>query len=83
MPIHSSSFRPAGPRPAKILSPPARRRWLARKLASLGLMPPAEVYPLRPRRTDYVQGGRAVTFLVRPTTPLFATSTYPKRWREA
>ena len=70
-PTRSKVARRESPRPATTAPPPTRRSWLVQKLVALGLMQPREARPLRPRRTDLVHGGRAVTFLLRTTNPLF------------
>jgi hypothetical protein len=36
------------------------------------MQPFISAHPLRPRRIDLVHGGRAVTFLLRPTAPLYS-----------
>jgi hypothetical protein len=73
LPTRSKANRRGSPSPAPAVSPPARQRWLIQQLAAVGLMqPPTSAHPLRPRRADYVLGGRAVTFLVRATRPLLS-----------
>jgi len=46
------------------------RQWLTRKLDGLGLAPLLVTPALWPR-ADVVTGGRPMTLLARPTTPLF------------
>jgi hypothetical protein len=70
MPTPSKPARLASPKPGDAISPPARHDRLVGMLEALGQMPPAEMTPLHPLRVDLVHGGRAVTFLVRSTTPL-------------
>ena len=72
MPTPSKPIRLASPKPGDTISPPARRRWLARTLEALGQTPPAEMTPLHPLRVDLVHGGRAVTFLDRSPPRLFS-----------
>ena len=73
LPTRSKGARRESPSPATTVSPPARRNWLDQKLAALGLMQPLKpAHPLRPRRIDLAHGGRAVTFLLKSTAPLYA-----------
>ena len=73
LPTRSKGARREDPSPATTTSPPARRSWLDRKLAALGLMQPLKpAHPLRPQRIDLVHGGRGVTFLLKSTAPLSA-----------